>query len=240
MTALFLTVLVASLTGSLHCAGMCGPFVAFAVGTQGSSTTRVMAYHGGRLTSYVGLGVLAGLVGSALDFGGSVVGVQRLALVAAGVAMVIFGLVSLARLAGMRLAALQPPSFLRRASTAVHRRLQGVSPLPRALAIGLASTLLPCGWLYAFVVTAAGSGSPWNGAAMMFAFWLGTLPVLTALGILARRLAGPALRFVPALTATALVLVGIFAISSRLDMAPLNAAEPADLNAPPACCHREP
>ena len=239
MTALFVTVLVASLTGSLHCAGMCGPFVAFAVGTEGSQAGRVAAYHGGRLCSYAGLGLLAGLVGSALDFGGTVVGIQRLAMVIAGAAMVLFGVVSLLRLAGARIGPARPPKFLREISGRVHRRLTGVAPLPRALAIGLASTLLPCGWLYAFVVTAAGSGSPWSGAAMMTAFWLGTLPVLTALGVLARRLAGPALRFVPALTAVALVLVGLFAISSRFDMPPLRAAEPADITATPPCCARE-
>ena len=32
MIALLTTVFVASLVGSLHCAGMCGPFVAVAVG----------------------------------------------------------------------------------------------------------------------------------------------------------------------------------------------------------------
>ena len=37
MTGLLLTVFAASLVGSLHCVGMCGPFVAFYSGSDGSS-----------------------------------------------------------------------------------------------------------------------------------------------------------------------------------------------------------
>jgi sulfite exporter TauE/SafE len=33
-------------------------------------------------------------------------------------------------------------------------------PEVRAAILGLGSALLPCGWLYAFVVTAAGTGRP--------------------------------------------------------------------------------
>ena len=40
MTALLVTVLAASLVGSLHCVGMCGPFVAFYSGADGSSGVR--------------------------------------------------------------------------------------------------------------------------------------------------------------------------------------------------------
>ncbi|RMF85708.1 MAG: sulfite exporter TauE/SafE family protein, partial [Planctomycetota bacterium] len=94
MTALIAAVFVASLLGSLHCAGMCGPFVAFAVGADAGRTGgawRHVAYHGGRLVTYSLLGVAAGALGAALDLGGAWVGVQRTAAIVAGAIMVLFG-----------------------------------------------------------------------------------------------------------------------------------------------------
>jgi sulfite exporter TauE/SafE len=90
--------------------------------------------------------------------------------------------------------------------------------LPRALVIGLLTTLLPCGWLYAFVVTAAGSGGPLNGAAVMATFWVGTLPVLLSLGIGARQLAGALGDRLPLATAAALVIVGAVTLSGRMTL----------------------
>lgn len=65
------------------------------------------------------------------------------------------------------------------------RRLMDRPPVVRAAATGLFTTLLPCGWLYAFVVTAAGTGSgtPLHGAALMAVFWLGTLPMMLTVGV---------------------------------------------------------
>ena len=65
--ALIWAILLVSLVGSPHCAGMCGPFIAFCVGTEKQSPSRHAAvqgaYHGGRLLSYLLLGVVAGLLG---------------------------------------------------------------------------------------------------------------------------------------------------------------------------------
>ena len=61
----------------------------------------------------------------------------------------------------------------------------------RGAATGLLTTLLPCGWLYAFVITAAGTGNALAGAGLMATFWVGTLPMLTIVGIGVRKLAAP-------------------------------------------------
>ena len=103
MTALVAAVFVASLVGSLHCAGMCGGLVAFYAGgamgtgaaagagvTRGGGTARGgwaahAAYSLGRLIVYAAIGALAGTLGAALDgIGGTLVGVQRVAAVVAG------------------------------------------------------------------------------------------------------------------------------------------------------------
>ena len=97
----------------------------------------------------------------------------------------------------------------------------------RALVIGLLTGCLPCGWLYAFVVTAAGTGTATAGAATMAVFWLGTLPAMVSLALGVRALAGPLRRHVPAACAVALILVGLFAVAGRMMDRPVHAGATA-------------
>ena len=69
------------------------------------------------------------------------------------------------------------PGFVLRIGARVNRLVRERPPVARALLLGLFSTLLPCGWLYAFAVLAAGTGGPWTGMLVMAAFWAGTVPV---------------------------------------------------------------
>lgn len=217
MFALAGTVLVASLAGSLHCAGMCGGLLAFAV-AGGGRVAPQLAYHGGRLASYLALGAASGALGAAIDLGGSAVGVKESAAALAGGLMVAFGVIVLLRWRGVRLPAAPLPAFVRegigRATRAAARR----PPVARAALIGLLTAFLPCGWLYAFVVTAAGTGSVLGGALAMAAFWAGTVPVLAALGAGLQALAGPLRRHLPVATALALVVVGLGTLFGRLQV----------------------
>jgi hypothetical protein len=106
-------------------------------------------------------------------------------------------------------------------------------PAARAGILGLASALLPCGWLYAFVVTAGGTGNALSGAIVMAVFWAGTLPVMLAFGEAVSRLAGPLRRHVPAACALVLVILGLWTVASRSQLGPFAAA--ADQASPP--CH---
>ena len=75
--------------------------------------------------------------------------------------------------------------------------------------------LIPCGWLWAFVIAAAGTGSVIAGAITMFAFWIGTVPAMVGL----LRVTGPLLARVrarmPAVTAVALIVVGLGTLALR-------------------------
>jgi sulfite exporter TauE/SafE len=214
--ALLAAVLVASLAGSLHCAGMCGGLVVFATaGDDGRGARRLLghaAYSGGRLVSYSALGAAAGGVGAALDLAGAMAGVHRGAALVAGATMIAWGVGSLLALRGVRVlpAACGLP-LVRRAFAAA----AGRPAAARALLVGLLTGLMPCGWLWAFLVTAAGTGSPGAGAAVMGAFWLGTVPVLLAAGLGAQLLASPLRRRLPAVTAVVLVVLGLAAIAGR-------------------------
>lgn len=217
MTALLATVLAASLAGSLHCVGMCGPFVAFYAGGDASRAARRFlshaTYSAGRLAAYTALGLAAGAIGAVLDLAGSLAGFQRVAAVVAGAVMIAWGGLALLRLRGVRVLPIRAGSaaWLQRAFRVVADR----PPMLRAAAVGLLSGLLPCGWLWAFLVAAAGTGSALAGAAVMVAFWLGTVPALVAVGLGAQLLAAPLRRHLPAVTAVLLVALGVFAIVSR-------------------------
>jgi uncharacterized protein len=254
MISLIGAVFLASLLGSMHCAGMCGGFLAFAVAApDGSSPSRAAlqaGYNIGRLVTYVILGIIAGSIGAAVDLGGSLVGVQRTAAVLAGAMMIGFGLVTVLRITGVHVPRLPLPVALRKTVIRGHRVASQWPPMGRAVTVGLLTTLLPCGWLYAFVITAAGTASPLFGGVTMASFWLGTLPVMIGLGTGLQALAGPFRRRLPLVTALVLVGVGLFTVVGRVNApamastmsTPMNAADNVQrvetLNSEEMpCCH---
>lgn len=224
MAALITAVFIASLLGSLHCAGMCGPLAAFAVvpqsghPTSGNVLALQCAYNGGRLLTYVVLGALAGLFGAALDLGGSLVGIQRAAMILAGALMIAVGSAVALQSLGWRISVPSPPRALARWIARGHAvAVRWPAPL-RAVTVGLLTGFLPCGWLYAFVVAAAGTGSPARGALILFAFWAGTLPVLAALGVGVQQLAARSGPRVQVLTALVVVALGVMSLLGRWDL----------------------
>jgi len=254
MTALLGAVALASLVGSLHCVGMCGGLVAFCVGGDPSRGLRRgvvhVAYSSGRLAAYAALGSAAGSIGAALDLAGRLAGAQRVAGGVAGVVMIGWGLAALAAHRGLRLHRRRPSGtlgrWMGRAVAAVGRR----PPVLRSLVVGLLTGLLPCGWLWAFVVTAAGTGSAAAGAAVMAAFWFGTVPALVATGLGVQLAAAPLRRHVPAVTALLLVVVGMVALVGRPSSVSAAASAPAAVSSAhprvpgsdvePPCCRPEP
>jgi sulfite exporter TauE/SafE len=220
ISALIGAVFLASLLGSLHCAGMCAGFMTFAVG--GGAAGRAArplavqaAYHLGRLATYVTLGAVAGGVGAAIDHTAGLGGLQRGAASFAGALMVVFGLLTVLRVLGVRMRQAPAPEFMRRLLVRGHAAAFELPPVQRAAAVGLLTTLLPCGWLYAFAISASGTGSPVWGAATMAVFWVGTLPVMMALGAGIQSLTGVLRRRLPLITATAVVCVGLLTVFGR-------------------------
>jgi sulfite exporter TauE/SafE len=213
-------VLVASLVGSIHCAAMCGGFVCAYAGTGAprglSGLPGHLAYNGGRLVSYVTLGLAAGAIGARVDDLGRLAGIGRGAAVLAGGLMVLWALGTIGASLGVRLPGTLAPEWLQKRLGSALVAMRDEPPVARAALTGLLTTLLPCGWLYTFVVTAGGTGSAIAGAGTMFAFWIGTVPMLIAVGFGTQRVLGPFARRLP-LAAAALVLVlGLLSIAGRV------------------------
>ncbi len=150
------SVLGASLLGSAHCAGMCGPLLMAVARNRRES----LHYQLGRLMGYLGLGGLAGSLGSTLGW------VSTLIL---AIAFTQMGL-SLWRGRGLHIQ-IVPARIL----SSLHSLSGG-----RPWVIGLFSALLPCGWLQGFVLAAVATGSVLRGGLILGLFWTGTLPSLIA------------------------------------------------------------
>jgi sulfite exporter TauE/SafE len=93
------------------------------------------------------------------------------------------------------------------------RHFLPAATVPRAFGLGLLWGWLPCGMVYAVLLTAAATGSASYGAVVMTAFGLGTLPNLLAVALFVRRVPRmsrtPALRFAAGL---AIAACGVFGI----------------------------
>jgi uncharacterized protein len=209
MTALWLTIWVSSLAGSLHCVAMCGPLVGL---HGGARSLRLALVHAlGRLTTYATLGALAGLVGRAVDVAGHFAAIQHVAAIVAGAVILGWGVHAIAVARGWLEVRPATGALFRRGLT----QLRGRRAVRRAWMIGVLTGLLPCGWLWAFVVSAAGTASPWIGASVMTVFWLGTVPAMT--GVLA--FGGPAIdrirRRLPVISACVLIGLGLATLAAR-------------------------
>ena len=216
MIAMLAAVLASSLLGSVHCVAMCGPLL----GMFGRARSlRLAASHAaGRLATYAALGAGAGLVGSAIDLAGRLAAVQRAATIAAGAAIAGFGLYQLATARG-RASGLGPRASARSAPQSRFAsalvRLRPRAPGRAAYVAGVLTGLLPCGWLWAFVIGAAGTGSPLDGALVMAAFWLGTVPAMVGLLGLAGPVVARLRARLPEVTACVLIALGLGTLALR-------------------------
>jgi len=214
--ALLGTVLASSLLGSAHCAGMCGGLALAAIGPQdGARAPRQVGYHLGRLASYALLGAAAGLAGGAVDDVGILVGTQRVAAMVAGLGIAAFGLAAIARSLGARVPRAGVPRAMVAFAQRVHSWTLRLPPKFRGVPIGLATPLLPCGWLYAFAAIAAGSASPALGALVMASFWLGTVPAVVIASNGARIAFARLGRAAPIVAGIAMIAVGLHAALVR-------------------------
>lgn len=178
-TALLVAALLMGFFGSPHCLGMCGGLVtAFGLSMKDSSPAKrralVATYHIGRLGSYAFLGLIAGLIGTTvlepLMTGNNLPRIL-LGLVLAFVGVTMLGAPFLNKLEWFGMRFWQYLSPLR-------QKVFPLNTFPRALTAGLLWGFLPCGLVYGALLIAVVAHNPISGAALMFVFGLGTVPML--------------------------------------------------------------
>jgi len=183
---------VVGLLGGVHCVGMCGGIVAALTfglppeRRQGVAATLpfLLAYNAGRIASYTLAGAIMGGAGLLIAQLLPVQTAQQALLVLAGLFMVAMGLYLAGWWAGLgRLE--RAGGVLWRRLEPYGRRLMPVRRPGQALALGMLWGWLPCGLVYSTLVWAVSSGGALQGAALMLAFGLGTLPNLLLMGLAA-------------------------------------------------------
>jgi sulfite exporter TauE/SafE len=159
------------ITGSLHCAAMCGPLALVAARDARSFAL----YVTGKASSYVLLGALAGALGEAvvnsapLGLGG------RFLAIAGGALLLVAALHSL----GLIRDSFAALGWLARIS-AMLASLAAEGGLSGKLLLGSANGFLPCPMTYGFLAIAAATGSTIDGAATMLILGITTSLPLAA------------------------------------------------------------
>lgn len=191
-----LAVFVVGLLGGLHCMGMCGGIVsALSAGTAPLPGAKPvsppwslqLAFNGGRVASYMIAGAIAGTVGTMALFLNDVLPVQVVMyaianLMLVGLGLYLFGItryVGALERAGARIWKHAQPWL---------KYLMPANTVPRALGLGALWGWVPCGLVYSVLATAMLAGDALEGALVMGAFGLGTLPNLLFAGAVMRAL----------------------------------------------------
>jgi hypothetical protein len=176
--------------------------------------------------------LVSGVLGSAVTVGGDLAGYQSLAAKIAGGMLIFMGLSRLLLLLPFMeskpLASPRPSriaGLLQKAKPLIASR----GPNAQAYLGGLVTTWLPCGWLYLFVLVAAGTGAVVPALAVMAAFWVGTVPALTALTVGARSLIPRFRTLLPIAASILLIVTGLYTATGRAS-ADLSAMVPARLD----------
>jgi uncharacterized protein len=171
----YLSALIVGFLGSFHCAGMCGP-IALALPVDRTSPASILRgrllYNGGRISTYMLMGLLAGGLGHTL----ALAGFQKALSISSGVIIL---LVAAASLTYAKI------SFLNHWFTGltglIKRRFKKLfsrkTPVTLFL-IGSVNGILPCGFVYLALAAAVSSGNIVNSVSYMALFGLGTLPMM--------------------------------------------------------------
>lgn len=167
-----LTAFTAGLVTSIHCIGMCGPlalFLAPKADDPAGTHAALGLYHSLRIVGYALIGAALGWFGQmGLDaFNATPVRFFPWALVLFFILVAVGADHWLPR-----------PAFLNRWMMKVGARLRKLPRMGAAAGLGVVTPFLPCGPLYLVFGIALVSGSVMTGAEFLFAFGLGTLPLL--------------------------------------------------------------
>ncbi len=210
---------IAGLLGGLHCLAMCGAYVTI---VQGRATVPLeprrdvvagqAAAHAGRVLTYVLLGTLFGAAGGTA-FAQAFSPLQRGLYVAANVMLLLLAWgIAHGRTAPSSLEALGLKVYSALAPAA-GRALRGRGIASR-FALGALWGLTPCALVYGVLPLALLSGGAWQGALIMLAFGVGTLPNLLAAGWalsrMKRRLEAKAVRWAAGAIVAVFALAGLW------------------------------
>lgn len=187
---LVVSAFVIGLLGGVHCIGMCSGIagvLSMGLDKKASKARHLMLqlnYNFGRISSYAIAGFIFGWLGEVAVRSSGSHALHQYLQTFSGVFMILLGfylsgwwkiLVRVEQVGGLLWKRIEPFA----------RTLIPIRSVPQAFLVGMVWGWLPCGLVYSVLTTSLGSGSGYNGAVIMFAFGMGTLPNLIAFGLLA-------------------------------------------------------
>jgi uncharacterized protein len=169
-------IFLASLAGSWHCAGMCGPFGILLRSSRSPSHRGSALYHLGRLVTYSLLTTIVFGFQKPLLYVLSDLGISWVFYSGLFGLLCLWILILLSQRSGFsnRAWAFPIPKWWQRKLGTWIKRQTSLG----AFCLGLTTTLLPCAWLYGFVLIAGTQTTFFMAWWTIFLFWAGTIPAL--------------------------------------------------------------
>lgn len=164
-----------------------------------------------KLVAYTLLGALLGWVGSYLTFSPMT---RAILLFAIGIFMVGNALRMFNVHPIFRYFSIEPPKFITRYIRKTAKGTDTATPL----FLGFLTVFIPCGVTQAMMATALGTGSMLMGAALMFAFTLGTSPVFFIVAYLTTELGAKLEKAFMRFVAVVVLVLGIYTLDSGLNL----------------------
>jgi sulfite exporter TauE/SafE len=165
-----------------------------------------------KLIAYTVLGFLLGALGSVLQLTPLM---QAIVYLAVGVFMLGNGLRMLNVHPIFRYFVIEPPKFLTRY---IRRRSKNGESMVTPLFMGTLTIFLPCGVTQAMMAAALTTSSPFQGAALMFAFILGTTPLFFSVSYFATRLGAVVEKYFTRIVAVTMLILGLVSFDSGLNL----------------------
>lgn len=164
-----------------------------------------------KLAAYTLLGALLGWLGSYLTFSPMT---RALLMLGIGVFMIGNALRMFNVHPIFRYFSIEPSKFITRYIRKTAKGTDTFTPL----FLGFLTVFIPCGVTQAMMATALGTGSAAMGAALMFAFTLGTSPVFFIVAYLTTELGAKLERLFMRFVAVVVLLLGLFTLDSGLNL----------------------
>jgi sulfite exporter TauE/SafE len=178
---------------------------------RSNSALPIFLFLVAKLVAYTLLGALLGLLGSYLTLSPMT---RAMLMIAIGVFMLGNALRMFNVHPIFRYFSVEPPKFITRY---IRRTAKGTDTFT-PLFLGALTVFIPCGVTQAMMAAALGTGSVAMGAALMFAFTLGTSPVFFVVAYLTTELGARLEKFFMRFVAVVVLVLGLVTVNSGLNL----------------------
>src|SRR6185369_10741709 len=174
-----------------------------------SSALPIFLFLVAKVVAYTLLGALLGLLGSYLTLSPAT---RAFLMIAIGIFMIGNALRMFNVHPIFRYFSIEPPKFITRYIRRTSKGTDTFTPI----FLGALTVFIPCGVTQAMMAAALATGSPLTGAAMMFAFILGTSPVFFVVAYLTTELGSRLEKFFMRFVAVVVLILGFVTMNSGL------------------------